>query len=49
LLHWSGHEDVTLAEHAGIVDAIEARDAASALQRMAAHLDRSRALYAQPR
>jgi DNA-binding FadR family transcriptional regulator len=49
LLHWSGHEDVTLAAHAGIVDAIEARDAASALQRMAAHLDRSRALYAQPR
>ena len=26
LLIWSGHEDVTLAEHAGIVDAIEAHD-----------------------
>ena len=26
LLIWSGHEEVTLAEHAGIVDAIEAHD-----------------------
>ena len=48
LLHWSGHEEVTLSEHAAIVDAIETRDAEAAVNRMRAHLDRSRSLYAQP-
>ncbi|NBE09565.1 transcriptional regulator NanR [Paragemmobacter ruber] len=48
LLHWSGHEDVTLAEHAAIVDAIAAHDAPAAVARMRAHLDRARDLYARP-
>lgn len=42
LLHWSGREAVTLADHAAIVDAIEARDAEGAVQAMADHLNRSR-------
>ena len=33
LLIWSGHEDITLAEHAGIVDAIEAHDAGAPRRR----------------
>ncbi|WP_226578089.1 transcriptional regulator NanR [Acuticoccus sediminis] len=45
LLHWSGNEDVTLAEHARIVDLIEAGDADGAVEAMRAHLDRSDALY----
>lgn len=49
LLHWSGHEEVTLSEHTAIVDAIESRDPLIAAQRMRAHLERSRALYTQPR
>jgi len=49
LLHWSGHEEVTLSEHAAIVDALQSRDADAAVQRMRAHLDRSRALYTQRR
>lgn len=49
LLHWSGFEEVTLSEHAAIVDAIETRDPVIAVQRMRAHLERSRALYAQHR
>lgn len=48
LLLWSGREDVTLAEHAAIVDAIEAGDAELAAAGMAAHLDRSTALYRHP-
>lgn len=46
LLHWSGREEVTLAEHDRIVDLIEARDAEGAVTVMRAHLDRSNALYA---
>lgn len=42
LLHWSGREAVTLADHAAIVDAIEAHDADGAVQAMLDHLDRSR-------
>ena len=49
LLIWSGHEDVTLAEHAGIVDAIEAADAERAAAAMEAHLARSNALYRHPK
>lgn len=45
LLIWSGHEDVTLAEHAGIVDAIEAHDIDRAAAAMDAHLKRSNPLY----
>lgn len=41
LLLWSGHEEVTLAEHEGLVDAVEAHDAERAEAAMAAHLERS--------
>ncbi|SMX51148.1 transcriptional regulator NanR [Actibacterium lipolyticum] len=41
LLHWSGNEDTTLAEHTHIVDAIAAGDAEAAAKVMAIHLDRS--------
>ncbi len=46
LLHWSGKEHVTLAEHDRIVDAIDARDPEAAAEAMRVHLDRSAALYA---
>lgn len=45
LLIWSGHEDVTLAEHAAIVDAIEAGDVDRAAGSIGAHLDRSTPFY----
>ena len=45
LLIWSEHEDITLAEHADIVDAIEARDAERAAAAMEVHLERSNPLY----
>jgi DNA-binding FadR family transcriptional regulator len=45
VLHWEGNEQTTLAEHEGILRAIEARDPAAAAQRMADHLRRARALY----
>jgi DNA-binding FadR family transcriptional regulator len=45
LLIWSGHEDITLAEHAAIVDAIEAGDVERAAAEMGAHLDRSTGFY----
>lgn len=41
LLHWSGREDVTLGDHLGIVERIEAGDPAGAVAAMEAHLDRS--------
>ncbi len=47
LLHWSGKEDVTLSEHSGIVDQIEAKAPDRAVAAMQAHLDRSREMYAQ--
>ena len=45
LLIWSGHEDVTLAEHGEIVEAIEARDTERAAAAMDAHLKRSNPFY----
>jgi DNA-binding FadR family transcriptional regulator len=45
LLIWSGHEDVTLAEHAAIVDAIKAKNVERAATEMEAHLNRSTAFY----
>lgn len=45
LLHRSGSEDVTLREHAKIVDHIEARDAEGAVEEMRRHLERSRAVF----
>lgn len=48
LLHWSGKEDVTLTEHAHIVDQIEAGAPERAVAAMQAHLDRSSHLYANP-
>lgn len=41
LLHWSGKEDVTLQEHARIVDRIAARDSEGAVAAMQAHIARS--------
>lgn len=45
LLIWSGKENHTLAEHAEIVSAIEARDADAAEAALARHLQRSSTLY----
>jgi DNA-binding FadR family transcriptional regulator len=47
LLHWSGKEEVTVAEHSDIVDQIAARAPDRAVEVMAAHLNRSRELYAR--
>ncbi|SED28263.1 transcriptional regulator, GntR family [Rhodobacter sp. 24-YEA-8] len=47
LLHWSGHETVTLAEHEAITDAIATQDPDLAAERMQKHLDRSERLYLQ--
>jgi GntR family transcriptional regulator, sialic acid-inducible nan operon repressor len=41
LLIWTGREDVTLAEHAKIIDHIAAHDPAAAEEAMREHLDRS--------
>ncbi|SIR31375.1 transcriptional regulator, GntR family [Rhizobium sp. RU20A] len=46
LLIWTEREQVTLSEHADIIEAIEARDADAAEAAMVVHLERSRALYA---
>jgi GntR family transcriptional regulator, sialic acid-inducible nan operon repressor len=45
LLHWQGNENVTLSEHAGIVDRIEVHDPDAAVEAMRSHLDRSLDLY----
>lgn len=45
LLHWSGNEEITLREHAQIVDLIAARDGDGAVKAMQDHLDRSNPLY----
>lgn len=45
LLIWSGHEDLTLAEHGAIVDAIEAGDVARAAAETEEHLNRSSTFY----
>lgn len=47
LLHWSGHETVTLAEHEAITDALASRDGEQAAALMQKHLDRSERLYPQ--
>lgn len=46
LLHWSGKEDVTLAEHERIIGRIEANDVEGAGVEMLKHLERSQDLYA---
>lgn len=46
LLQWSGKEQVTLAEHERIIQAIAANDADRAVEEMKSHLDRSEALFA---
>lgn len=46
LLHWSGKEDVTLAEHERLVELIAAHDPDGAVAMMRHHLDRSLDLYA---
>lgn len=46
LLHWSGREAVTLAEHEAILAAIAAHDPDAAVQAMRDHLNRSRASLA---
>lgn len=45
VLHWSGKEDITLSEHAGIVDRIAVKDPEGAAAAMRAHLERTRDLY----
>ena len=45
LLHWSGKEDVTVTEHARIVDKIERQDTSGSVEAMRSHLDRSNDLY----
>ncbi|TLU74657.1 transcriptional regulator NanR [Lichenicoccus roseus] len=45
LLHWSGKENVTLAEHDEILSAIAAHDPARAEAAMVRHLQRSSTLY----
>ncbi len=45
LLHWNGKEDVTLAEHAQMIDLIEQHDADGAVAMMTRHLARSAAVF----
>lgn len=45
LLHRSGQEDITLTEHAQIIDAIAAGDSDAAAHIMTVHLERSAARY----
>ena len=46
VLHWKGHEPITLIEHRQILDAITAGDADLAAEVMRTHLRRSRTNYA---
>lgn len=48
LLHWSGNEDVTLAEHSQIISCMESGDGDAAVLAMQKHLDRSSDLYSLP-
>lgn len=48
LLHRSGSEQVTLAEHGKIVDCIEAGDGKAAVEEMRLHLERSRTDFEAP-
>lgn len=45
LLHRSGSEEITLQEHARIVDYIQARDMDGAISEMRHHLERSRTVF----
>jgi len=45
LLHWQGHEHITLREHREVVERIAAGDADGAADAMRAHLRRSNATY----
>ncbi|WP_255731663.1 transcriptional regulator NanR [Phaeobacter sp. B1627] len=45
LLHWSGKEDVTLSEHAEMIDLIEKRDVEGAVATMSRHLARSAGVF----
>lgn len=45
LLHWNGKEDVTLAEHAQMIDLIENHDSDGAVEMMTRHLARSAAVF----
>ena len=45
LVHVAGLEQLTLAEHTAIVDAVAAGDAGAAAKAMADHLNRANALY----
>lgn len=45
LLHWSGKEEVTLAEHARIVHLLTARDGTGAVAAMKQHLERSEGAF----
>ncbi|MCG7599360.1 transcriptional regulator NanR [Halomonas sp. McH1-25] len=44
-LHWKGNEQVTLEEHARILEAIRRHDGDAATDEMRAHLDRAGRLY----
>ncbi len=46
VLIWTGKENLTLAEHEEIIDAIEKADPEQAERAMVQHLERSRAVYA---
>lgn len=45
LLHWSGRENTTLAEHEKIIDMIENRDVEGVIKTMEIHLNRSDERY----
>ncbi|TVU90022.1 transcriptional regulator NanR [Vreelandella titanicae] len=45
LLHWEGNEDITLLEHAKIIDCIEQGNKQAAVEEMRKHLERARLLY----
>ncbi len=45
LLHWEGNEDITLLEHAKIIDCLEQGDKEAAVEEMRKHLERARLLY----
>jgi len=49
LLHWSDKEQITLKEHARIIDRIAANDPDGAVDEMRDHLDRSREMFAPRR
>lgn len=46
VLIWTGKENLTLSEHADIIEAIDAGDADRAERAIVQHLERSRAIYA---